>query len=87
MGEELDIADDMIARLAGGAVVGDGGELGSSELDAGLDPTTFEEGEWFYQEANGDVSAPLTWAEMRSLADDALILADMCVAASNASAD
>ena len=30
-----------------GAVVGDGGELGSSELDAGLDPTTFEEGEWF----------------------------------------
>ena len=87
LGEELDIADDMIARLAGGAVVGDGGELGSSELDAGLDPTTFEEGEWFYQEANGDVSAPLTWAEMRSLADDALILADMCVAASNASAD
>ena len=84
LGEELDIADDMIARLAGGAVAGDGGEQGSSELDAGLDPATFEEGEWFYQEANGDVSAPLTWDEMRTLAGDAIILADMCVASSNA---
>ena len=51
--------------------------VGSSELDAGLDPATFEEGEWFYQEANGDVSAPLTWDEMRTLAGDAIILADM----------
>jgi hypothetical protein len=87
LGEELDIADDMIARLAGGAVAGDGGEQGSSELDAGLDPATFEEGEWFYQEANGDVSAPLTWDEMRTLAGDAIILADMCVASSNALAN